>query len=586
MVKGYTATERMVGGLRKAHWAIQRVMVSKDESQARANEMAKHVLNKQLKGSPIGNFYHFRNIPKTAFIKGTFRTKQIKPGFKLVFGELKAEHSHMVGGGLFDYFKRGYDYVKEKISPVTTAVSSAVDTVKGKVGDVVSAAKEKLNKALTIDDYSKNTKANLAKYGTLPVVALTVYRKPVEDWINTVFQGVSVGKWEALKKKYGMDKFFHLTLVCTLEGGKRVSLEKLEVVSVNENIPSGDGVETQEVPLKGKSFTITDMLEGLRADVGDKTFFSYDALRGNNCQNFVEGLLKSQGLYGPEEKAFVFQDIKSLVQELPEHLLTFQRGTTDLAAVFNKATGIGGGRDKINQLAERVSKIESCIEGSGFFSDTTRIVPLPGPGGPAERRASEEKHRRALEGSGFFLDAMHNRPIRDRAMPPLEEMEREHRVPPRELRVMGEGYPFSDMGRREMARMGLGMSGGALSEEDQKRFKDLGNNEFLDLQTGKTHKYGPIRMSPEYERLQDPVEFTKDLARKMLSFYGLGMSGGQGPMSLDEQIQSLKDQMHGVSKATRSGLEMRIMRLEEMKRMQGSGLFDFLLAPLNRHKLD
>ena len=327
------ATERMIGGLRKAPWAIQRVLVSKDETVERANEMANHVLNKKIKGIPIGNFFHFRNIPKTAFVKGTFRTKQIKAGLKLVFGELKPEHTHLSGAGFFDFFKRGYEYIKEKVSPVTAVVSNAVDTVK-----------EKVSSALTIKEYSKNTTANLAKYGSQRVTGLTIYRKPVEDWINKVFQGVSVGQWETLKKKYGIDKFFHLTLVCTVDGDKKVAVEKLEVISVNENVPSGEGVETHEVPLKGKSFTISNTLELARAKVGDATFFSYDALGGNNCQNFVALLLEVQGLYGPSEKAFVYQDIKSLVAELPPRLLTFSKATTDLGALFNKATGIGGGR--------------------------------------------------------------------------------------------------------------------------------------------------------------------------------------------------------------------------------------------------
>jgi hypothetical protein len=338
----------MIGGLRKAPWAIQRVLVSKDETVERANEMAEHVLHKKIKGIPVGNFYHFRNMPKTAFVKGTFRTKQIKAGLKLVFGELKPEHAHLSGAGIFDFFKRGYEYIKDKISPVTAVVSNAVDTVK-----------EKVSSALTIKEYSKNTTANLAKYGSQRVTGLTIYRKPVEDWINKVFQGVSVGQWETLKKKYGIDKFFHLTLVCTVDGDKKVAVEKLEVISVNENVPSGEGVETHEVPLKGKSFTISNTLELARAKVGDATFFSYDALGGNNCQNFVALLLEVQGLYGPSEKAFVYQDIKSLVAELPPRLLTFSKATTDLGALFNKATGIGGVRNRLNGRGDNYQQIVS-----------------------------------------------------------------------------------------------------------------------------------------------------------------------------------------------------------------------------------
>jgi hypothetical protein len=116
------------------------------------------------------------------------------------------------------------------------------------------------------------------------------------------------------------------------------------------------------------------MLEKTRVNMGDAKFFSYDALRGNNCQNFVAELLKAMNLYGAAEKDFVFQDIKSLVEELPQHLLTFQKATTNLGALFNKATGIGGGMRnkeydfKLDDLAHRIEKIEKMY-GSGWFSD-------------------------------------------------------------------------------------------------------------------------------------------------------------------------------------------------------------------------
>jgi hypothetical protein len=71
---------------------------------------------------------------------------------------------------------------------------------------------------------------------------------------------------------------------------------------------------------------------------------------------------------------------------------------------------------------------------------------------------------------------------------------------------------------------GRGMSGGALSEEDRKRFKFLDNKEVLDLQTGKT--FNPLdiakKIDADISKRSDPAEFTKDLGKKMLSFYGIG----------------------------------------------------------------
>lgn len=60
-----------------------------------------------------------------------------------------------------------------------------------------------------------------------------------------------------------------------------------------------------------------------------------------------------------------------------------------------------------------------------------------------------------------------------------------------------------------------------------------------------------------------------DLGNKVKDVYGLGEPNN---MTIDEQIESLKDQMRGKSKATKSGLEMQIMRLEA-KKNQGSGKY-------------
>ena len=228
----------------------------------------------------------------------------------------------LTGSGIFDWISdttlSSYNFLKDKVSDVINSIS-------------------------TISDFSVNTKRNLEKYGNKPITKLTIYRKPIQEWINKVFNGLSRNKWDDAKKKYGVDKFFHLTLVCEIEG-KNVSCEKLEVVSVNENVPSGEGVEIQPVNMRQKqnTFTINMMFDKTRKTVGDSRFFSYSALGKNNCQDFVAMLLKSVDLYGKEEEDFTYQNIVEMVDELPDHLKTFSQATTNLGAIFNKYTGIGG----------------------------------------------------------------------------------------------------------------------------------------------------------------------------------------------------------------------------------------------------
>ena len=257
------------------------------------------------------------------FVKGSFRSKKVNNDIVLIVGELKPEFQHLSGGGFGDYFKRAY-----------SAVSGAVSSVGNKIVN-----------AFTIHDYSTKTKRNLELYGDLPVVALEIRRKPLNIAIELAFQGVSAGQWADLKKKYGFDKFYHLSAVVTLkkEDTKQMAFEKLEVISFNDNIGYKEGDGTEILPVEvTKSFTVAEMFDKTRKTVGDDRFFSYSGVGGNNCQDFIAMCLTSVGLYGAKEKAFTYQDMKALTDELPLKVKAVARGVTQIGAIANKFLGIGG----------------------------------------------------------------------------------------------------------------------------------------------------------------------------------------------------------------------------------------------------
>lgn len=211
--------------------------------------------------------------------------------------------------------------------------------------------------AVSITDYSASTEKLLKEYGNKEISRMTLRRVPISFAIDLALQGVSAGKWEQLKKKYGFDKFFHLSLVVDLKNTwekkalrvgrkipKQLSVEKLEVVSVNERVDPVDGQEEQAVPIpKGQKITISGMFDKARQRMGETAFFSYSAL-SNNCQAFVAELLQSEGLYREPEKDFVFQDISELAKELPESTHAISQGYTHALALANKYLGIGGAK--------------------------------------------------------------------------------------------------------------------------------------------------------------------------------------------------------------------------------------------------
>jgi hypothetical protein len=327
-------------------YALQHVQIRNtiplEEAEAHYKKITK---KKPRKVRESKNFYQFRYLPPTKFEKRSFRTKVVNDDIHLIFGKLKEEHHSLEGAGLWDYFTKAYDYVANK-------VSGAFDYVKN---------------AITINDFSTTTKALLNKYGNFPILSIQLRRVPVSGTLELALQGASAGEWERLKQREGFDRMFHLSMMVTLKGAhsvvlnngrkmrvaKPLAIEKLEVISVNENILQAEGMETLEVPLTVSPFSIHQMFDKARAKVGDTRFFSYSALGQNNCQDFIKLLLEVEGLYREEERKFVYQDISALARDLPQGTKAFVEGTTYLGALANKYLGIGGGRVTLNHLVQK-----------------------------------------------------------------------------------------------------------------------------------------------------------------------------------------------------------------------------------------
>ena len=216
--------------------------------------------------------------------------------------------------------------------------------------------------------HSEKTKNNLSKYGNYNITAIQIRRVPIAFAIDLALQGLSAGKWEELKTKYGFDKFFHLSMVVTLNinpKSKQLAIEKLEVVSVNENIDLSKEMETLDVLIPAnKVITINNLFQKARDKVGDTKFFAYSALGQNNCQDFIKLLLEVEDLYNEPEKDFVYQDMTELIKELPNSTIAVSQATTHLGALANKYLNIGGNKKiTLNHLYKQ-SKIKNKISNS------------------------------------------------------------------------------------------------------------------------------------------------------------------------------------------------------------------------------
>ena len=317
--------KRKIEGGNDAHYEVQQIKIRNTVGLEQAQKHFKNITKKKpRKMRETKNFYVFRVHPPTKFVKGTFRTKVVNKDIQLVVAELKSENANLSGGGFGDFFKRAYNTVSGAVSSIASTISNVI----------------------SVKDYSSKTKDNLDRYGDIPVVSLEIRRKPLNLAIDLAFETVSTGQWGQLKKKYGFDKFYHLSMVVTLQKDtqtREMGIEKLEVVSFNDNVAykQGDGTEVLPVVIT-KPFTVKQMFDETRKQVGDSRFFSYSGVGGNNCQDFIAMCLTSVGLYGAKEKAFTYQDMKSLTDELPYKVKAIARGVTQIGAIANKYLGIGG----------------------------------------------------------------------------------------------------------------------------------------------------------------------------------------------------------------------------------------------------
>lgn len=250
-------------------------------------------------------------IPKTKFISRSYRTKTVSPDINLVFGKLKNKEE--VGAGIF--------------SP-------------------------------KLDGFNNTSSNTLLKYGAFKVTHAIVYRQPLHNALHSLLNVISFGKFNSKMKELGYDKLFHLSLKLTVVNGLRndetkdIYIEKNEVVNIvtlDKASIRSEGLTTMDVEPASKTtargITLYDMINKTRQAMGDTAFFDYNAWT-INCQNFILNILKSNNMSNNKIEKFIFQDVQTILKDMPSFTEGLAKGITTAAAVVNKLTGQGSS-DKI-----------------------------------------------------------------------------------------------------------------------------------------------------------------------------------------------------------------------------------------------
>jgi hypothetical protein len=192
----------------------------------------------------------------------------------------------------------------------------------------------------------------LQKYGDKPIVSAVIKRTPLTKGVEALLNAATLGKWNEIRGSF--DKMYHLYMILTLEGGKRLLLEKNERPVLSESVtPDTKETDTTSVTTMTSPILLSEFIGKTIKRLSLQDYITYDGF-STNCQHFVRAHLLANGLLDPANMAFVYQDIEKLVERTPSFSKWLAKKATDIAGagrqlfeeVVYKRGGLVAGRGR------------------------------------------------------------------------------------------------------------------------------------------------------------------------------------------------------------------------------------------------
>jgi len=201
-------------------------------------------------------------------------------------------------------------------------------------------------------------------HGNEPVVSLKAKRVPVETAVQTLLNSVSLGALKSAVKSAGYDNIFHLSLVVN----DKYELDKREVIT-QRPYQAKSNEELIDISLNGKTLTIREMLDNTIKYMGNR-YGSYDP-ETNNCQAWVSGVLKGNGLGDEEDLKWINQDAVKIFQGLPNFAQRFAKFVSGKFAPFINKLIEGEGQQQQTPRQKLLKKMAE-IEGKEYRPTRTK----------------------------------------------------------------------------------------------------------------------------------------------------------------------------------------------------------------------
>lgn len=260
--------------------------------------------------------------------------KAMKTQQTIASNKRKAEERRKLkGGGI-------WDDVKKTANKAVKAVSNAKDVVVKGVSKAVKDVGAYQNAVLNgRDDYPPKCRKILRENGDAIITEMKIKRTPVPSILTSALSGLSFGQFGKNQKDAGYDTLFHLFLEMRTVNGRRLQVEKNEVINMDIDPAERPNTEMRTVKNVPQGMTFQQIMDNTQQKQGGK-YFLYSA-RDNNCQDYILAVLEANGCGDAEDYAFVKQDTKKLYDNL-SGLRKISNTLTDLGGRANVAmTGVG-----------------------------------------------------------------------------------------------------------------------------------------------------------------------------------------------------------------------------------------------------
>jgi len=212
-------------------------------------------------------------------------------------------------------------------------IPKGLKAVKDKVVDIA----QKVIKGR--DGYSPSVTTIINKFADQEVESIELHRRVLPAVYTGLLNVLTLGEFNKRIKDQPKDKLFHISMWIKLKNGKTILVEKNEVINMKVNPKKEKEEEVQPAGAVPAGLKFGEMLDKTQKEMGSK-YFTYSA-RDNNCGNYIEAVLKANGMNTKETNDFIGQDAKAILKGYPRIAKTLN-AITDIAGRANVVMEGGG----------------------------------------------------------------------------------------------------------------------------------------------------------------------------------------------------------------------------------------------------